>query len=205
MSDHTIVIIWVMKIFFVQFFCVFLPPLLNIFCFVMSMPFLSFIKHIFAWNVLLVSLIFLKRSLAFPILLFSSVSLHWSLRKEEQLSPAVSLMVFWQNFEPVSTGLGRKPWSLLKEESPSPLFQLKRQSFLQCHAWTCLLLSLTFSRKGLLPPKPVSQGFLSNFCSILCWVRLNHFLAGMYLERGPFLSFLHPLGVPCLHHLDPPA
>ena len=30
MSDHTIVIIWVMKIFFVQFFCVFLPPLLNI-------------------------------------------------------------------------------------------------------------------------------------------------------------------------------
>ena len=26
-SDHTIVIIWVMKIFFVQFFCVFLPPL----------------------------------------------------------------------------------------------------------------------------------------------------------------------------------
>ena len=27
MSDHTIVIILVMKIFFVQFFCVFLPPL----------------------------------------------------------------------------------------------------------------------------------------------------------------------------------
>ena len=33
MSDHTIVVIWVMKIFFVQFFCEFLPPLLNIFCF----------------------------------------------------------------------------------------------------------------------------------------------------------------------------
>ena len=32
-GDHTIVIILVMKIFFVQFFCVFLPPLLNIFCF----------------------------------------------------------------------------------------------------------------------------------------------------------------------------
>ena len=28
LGDH-----WVMKIFFVQFFCVFLPPLLNIFCF----------------------------------------------------------------------------------------------------------------------------------------------------------------------------
>ena len=32
MSDHIFLIIWVMKIFFVQFFCVFLPPLLNIFC-----------------------------------------------------------------------------------------------------------------------------------------------------------------------------
>ena len=33
LSDHTIMIIWVMKIFFVQVFCVFLPPLLNVFCF----------------------------------------------------------------------------------------------------------------------------------------------------------------------------
>ena len=32
-SDHTVVIIWFLKIFFVQFLCVFLPPLLNIFCF----------------------------------------------------------------------------------------------------------------------------------------------------------------------------
>ena len=70
-----------MKIFFVYFFCVFLPPLLNIFYFFRSRPFLSFIVPIFAWNVLLVSLIFLKRSLVFPILLFSSISLHWSLKK----------------------------------------------------------------------------------------------------------------------------
>ena len=70
-----------MKIFFVQFFCVFLPPLLNIFCFCRSIPFLSFIEPIFTWNVPLVSLIFLKRSLVFPILLFSSISFHWSLRK----------------------------------------------------------------------------------------------------------------------------
>ena len=70
-----------MKIFFVQFFCVFLPPLLNIFCYVRFIPFLSFIEPIFAWNVPLVSLIFLKRSLVFPILLFSSISLHWLLRK----------------------------------------------------------------------------------------------------------------------------
>ena len=32
-DNHTIVIIWVVKVFFVQFFCVFLPPLLNMFCF----------------------------------------------------------------------------------------------------------------------------------------------------------------------------
>ena len=31
MSDHTIVVISVIKTFFVQFFCVFLLPLLNIF------------------------------------------------------------------------------------------------------------------------------------------------------------------------------
>ena len=72
---------WIVKIFFVQFFCVFLPPLLNISASVRSTPFLSFIEPIFAWNVPLVSLIFLKRSLVFHILLFSSISLHWSLRK----------------------------------------------------------------------------------------------------------------------------
>ena len=33
MSDHTIVVIWVIKTSFVQFFCVFLLPLLNIFYF----------------------------------------------------------------------------------------------------------------------------------------------------------------------------
>ena len=81
MSDHTIVIIRVVKIFFVQLFCVFLPPLLNISASVRSIPFLSFIEPIFAWNIPLVSLIFLKRSLVFPILFLSSISLHWSLKK----------------------------------------------------------------------------------------------------------------------------
>ena len=81
MSDHTIVIILVMKIFFVQFFCVFLPPLLISSASVRSRPFLSLIEPIFAWNVPLVSLIFLKRFLVFPILLFSSVSLHWYWRR----------------------------------------------------------------------------------------------------------------------------
>ena len=60
----------VMKIFFIQFFCVFLPPLLNIFCF-FQVHTLFFIAPIFAWNVPLVSLIFLKSSLVFPILFFS--------------------------------------------------------------------------------------------------------------------------------------
>ena len=69
-----------MKIFFVYFY-VFLPPLLNIFYFCRSIPFLSFTKPIFAWNVPLVCLIFLMRSLVFPILLFYSISLHWPLSK----------------------------------------------------------------------------------------------------------------------------
>ena len=63
-------------------FCIvllFLPPLLNIFCFCQLTPFLSFIEPIFAWNVPLVSLIFFKRSLVFSILLFSSIFCidHW--------------------------------------------------------------------------------------------------------------------------------
>ena len=76
-----IVIIWVLKIFLVQFFCVFLPLFLVFSASVRSLPFLSFIEPIFAWNVPLESLIFLKRSLVFPILLISCISLHWSLRK----------------------------------------------------------------------------------------------------------------------------
>ena len=81
MSDHTIVIIWVMKIFFVSFSCYSCQLFLTSSASVRSMPFLSLIEPIFVWNVPLVSLIFLKRSLVFHILLFSSVSLCWSLRK----------------------------------------------------------------------------------------------------------------------------
>ena len=80
MSDHTIVVIWVMKIFFVQFSvysCNLLIPSAS----VRFIPFLSFTLPIFAWNIPLVSLIFLKRSLVYPTLLSSSISLHWSLRK----------------------------------------------------------------------------------------------------------------------------
>ena len=79
--DHTIMIIWVVKIIFVQFFCVSCHLFLISSAFVRCIPFLSFIEPIFAWNVPLVYPIFLKRSLVFPILLFSSISLHWLLRK----------------------------------------------------------------------------------------------------------------------------
>ena len=64
-------VIRVIKIFFVQFFCVFLPPLLYLFCFFRFIPFLLFIVSIFVRNVSLIFIIFLKRFLVFPILLFS--------------------------------------------------------------------------------------------------------------------------------------
>ena len=81
MSDHPILVIWVLKIFSVQFFCVFLPPLLNIFCFC-SVHTISVLywAHL-CMKFSLGTLIFLKRSIVFPILLFCSISLHWSPRK----------------------------------------------------------------------------------------------------------------------------
>ena len=72
--------IWVIKIFLVEFFCVFFLFLISSVS-VRFIPFHSFIVPIFAWNVPLVSLIFLMRSLVFPILLFPSIFLHWSLGK----------------------------------------------------------------------------------------------------------------------------
>ena len=78
--DHTIVVIWVIETFLIQFLHVFLSPLLNIFCFCWVHNFFSFIVPIFAWNVPFISLTFFKRSLVFPILLISSISFHCSLR-----------------------------------------------------------------------------------------------------------------------------
>ena len=71
---------WVIKTFFVQFFCVCCHLLISS-ASVRSKLFLSFIEPIFVWNVPLVSLIFLKRSLVFPSLLIPSISLHCSLKK----------------------------------------------------------------------------------------------------------------------------
>ena len=85
-----IMIIWVVKIFFVQFFCVFPTPLLNIFCFCYS-AFLSFIEPIFAWNIPFVYLIFLKISLVFPILLFPSYFFALITEEGFLISPCYSL------------------------------------------------------------------------------------------------------------------
>ena len=91
MSDHTIMVIWVIKIFWYGSSM----PSCHLFLIssasVRSIPFLSLIVYIFAWNIPLVSQIFLRRSLVFPFLLFSSIFLHWSLRKAF-LSP---LAIFW--------------------------------------------------------------------------------------------------------------
>jgi len=74
--DHTIEVIWVLKGFTVQFFCVFLSSLLLLvpwhFCPLLCLSWCS---------VPLVSPIFLKRSLVFSILLLSSISLHCSYKK----------------------------------------------------------------------------------------------------------------------------
>ena len=110
MSDHTIMIIWVVKIFLHSSSMCSCHLFLISSASVGSRPFLSFIEPMFAWNVPLVSLIFLKRSLVFPILLFSSISLHWSLRKA-----FLSLLaIFWK-----STDL----FSACKIQGVQPSFQ----------------------------------------------------------------------------------
>ena len=76
MSDHTIMYIWVLKIFLYS------SSVYSCHLFLISSASVrSVIVPIFAWDVPLESLIFMKRSLVFPILLLSSISLHWSLRK----------------------------------------------------------------------------------------------------------------------------
>ena len=75
-------VIYVIKSFFVHFFCVFLSPLFNFFLLMLGrwcfcpFLFLSLYKT-FPWYLQFS----LKRSLVFPILLFSSIYLHWLPRK----------------------------------------------------------------------------------------------------------------------------
>ena len=74
-------VIWVIKIFSVQFICVYLSSLLNILCFCQVFTiFVLYHAHPYM-KVPFIYLIFLNRTLIFPILLFSSVSLHCSFKK----------------------------------------------------------------------------------------------------------------------------
>ena len=67
--DNTIMVIQVIKIFFVQLFCVFFPPLLDLFCFywVFTMSLLYCAN--LGWDSPLIFPIFLKISLVLPFLL----------------------------------------------------------------------------------------------------------------------------------------
>ena len=81
MSDHTIVIILVLKIFFGTVFPCILATSSYYLLLLLGPYYFCPLSSPSVWNVPLVSLILLKRSVVFPILLFSSVSLHWLLRK----------------------------------------------------------------------------------------------------------------------------
>ena len=94
MSDHIIVIIWFLKIFFYSSSVYSSYLVLISSGSVRPILFLSFIEPIFAWNVPLVSLIFLKRSLVFP---HSIVFLYFfTLIPEEGflISPCYSFQLF---------------------------------------------------------------------------------------------------------------
>ena len=81
MSDHTIVVIQVIKNFYAYFFCVFLTPLLNLFCFC-SVLTISVLYHAhLCMKCFLGISYFVENSLVFPILLFSSISLHCSFKR----------------------------------------------------------------------------------------------------------------------------
>ena len=82
MSDYTIVVIWVMKIFLYSSSVYSCHLFLISSASVRSIPFLCFMVPVFTWNVTLVSLNFPKEisSLTHSII-FSSISLHCSHRK----------------------------------------------------------------------------------------------------------------------------
>ena len=81
MSDHTIVVIWVIKTFLFNSSVYSCHLFLIYSASVRSLPFLSFIVPIFVKNLPLASPIFLNWSLAFFILLFSSISVPCSYKK----------------------------------------------------------------------------------------------------------------------------
>ena len=71
MSDHTIVVFWVIKTYLYSSSVYSCHLFLISFASVKFLPFLFFIVPILVWNVPLISPIFLKRCLVFPMLLIS--------------------------------------------------------------------------------------------------------------------------------------
>ena len=151
-------VIWVIKISFVQF-CVFLPPFLISSASVRSIPFLSFIMLIFAWNVPLVSLVFLKRSPVFPRFSYLSLLFFRTLHSDGYLS-----------------------------FSPLPLASLLSQLFVMCHQTTILPFYISFSWRWSwsLPPVQCHEP-LSIVLQALClsdlipWI---YFSLPLYNHKG---------------------
>ena len=79
--NHTIVIIWFIKIFFIHSFMYSFHLFLSSSASLRSLPFLSYIAPIIGWKSPLMFPIFLKWSLVFLLLLFSSSIKHCSLKK----------------------------------------------------------------------------------------------------------------------------
>ena len=126
MTDHSIILIQIIKIFFGRLFHVILYSYsFHLFLIssasTRSLPFLSFIVPIFGRNVPLVFPIFLKKSLVSPLLLFSSSFMHCSLKKDF-LSPLAVLWNSGSRSSSVPHGQelgGTSPTRVLSETSPT--------------------------------------------------------------------------------------
>ena len=160
MSDHTTVVIWVIKTFLVYFFCIFFLPLPNLFCFCLVLTIFTFIVPILAWNVPLVSPIYLKKSLVFPSLFLFSISLHCSLKRT-----SLSLLsVLWNSVF---------SWVYLFL-SPLPLLLFFRQLFLRPPKTTTFPSCISFSWGWFwsLPPVQCYEPS-SVVLHVLCLLALN--------------------------------
>ena len=81
MSNHTFMVIHVIKTNFIQFFYVVLPPLLYLFCFCRVLAISALFGARLFMKCSLISPVFLTISLVLPFLLFFSISLYCSYKK----------------------------------------------------------------------------------------------------------------------------
>ena len=102
MSDHTIVVIWIIKIFLLNSSVSSCHLFLVSSASVRSILFPSFNVPIFAWNIPLVSLIFLKTSLVFPILFVFLSFFSLFTQKGFLISPCYSLELCTRIYCPFS-------------------------------------------------------------------------------------------------------